>query len=848
MRFGSFLAWALLAATAAPAQPIGRTIVTSHITILNADGSGRKILLSAPRHFEAPNWSRDGSYLLLNSEGKLWRLPIEGGDPRLVPTGDVDRINNDHGISPDGSTLAISAGPIYLLPAAGGTPRRITEKTPSYFHGWSPDGRTLAYCAPRANNFDLYSISVTGGAETRLTTHAGYDDGPDYSPDGQWIYFNSDRSGSWDLWRIPAEGAVMDDAKAERITDDDLEDWFPHPSPDGRQLVFVSFANGTKGHPANQDVVLRTLPLPGTGERPKELIKLFGGQGTINVNSWSPDSRRFAYVSYSRPEDGPALPTPWSARDIGDVTTAGGAGLRDGSFTLTGTLDIWGKADGCHFAYQTLEGDGQVVARVTAVENTNEHAKAGVMFRDALTADARHAAMVVTPVDGTQFLRRKEPAGMTTNTNPERNRGVLPCWVKLVRAGDRFTAYESTDGQDWVLAGSDTVSLGKRAYVGLVASSHQKAVTNTASLDHVTVTPAPAVDVTAALQPFVDRGELAGAVALVANQEKVLDLRSVGFADLTAHKPMTDDALFWIASQSKPITATALMMLVDEGKVKLDDAVEHYLPEFRGQWVATQRSGDEVVLRKPRHPITVREILSHTSGLPFRSTMEEPTLDLLPLRVGVKSYAMTPLDFEPGTKYAYSNAGINTAGRIIEVVSGMSYEDFLDKHLFNPLGMTDTTFWPSAAQLARLAKAYKPGPNQKGLEEIPITQLRYPLNDRTRQSMPAGGLFSTARDLARFCRMVLNRGTLDGRRYLTESAVSDMTRKQTAEPIREGYGLGWSTGGDSFGHGGAYATNMTIDSRRPLITIFLVQHAGFPGDGGKAHEAFRKAAADFAQQ
>ncbi len=216
------------------------------------------------------------------------------------------------------------------------------------------------------------------------------------------------------------------------------------------------------------------------------------------------------------------------------------------------------------------------------------------------------------------------------------------------------------------------------------------------------------------MQPFVDKHTLAGAVTLVASKDKVLSLEAVGFADVEAGKPMRPDALFWIASQSKPITATALMMLVDEGKVKLDDPVEKYLPEFRNQWLAVYQDKDAVLLKRPKQPITVRDVLSHTSGLPFRSAMEEPTLDGLPLRDAVKSYAMTPLKFEPGTKYEYSNAGINTAGRIIEVVSGMPYEDFLDKRLFGPLGMKDTTFWPNEEQLGRLAKSYRPTSRQDG--------------------------------------------------------------------------------------------------------------------------------------
>jgi CubicO group peptidase (beta-lactamase class C family) len=353
---------------------------------------------------------------------------------------------------------------------------------------------------------------------------------------------------------------------------------------------------------------------------------------------------------------------------------------------------------------------------------------------------------------------------------------------------------------------------------------------------------APSKGVAAVLQPFVDRHELAGAVTLVADKDQVLSLDAVGYADVAARTPLRTDAVFWIASQSKSITATALMMLVDEGKVKLDDPVARYLPEFRDVWLAAERDKDHILLKRPRHPITVREILSHTSGLPFMSALEVPTLDRLPLRVAAGSYAMTPLQYEPGTKYQYSNAGINTAGRIIEVVSGMPYETFLDTRLFGPLGMKDTTFWPSGGQLARLAKAYKPGKGNTGLEAMTISQLTYPLDDRNRQPMPAGGLFSTAADLARFCQMVMNGGVFQGKRLLSESAVKEMTKRQTGAGIKESYGLAWATGGGSFGHGGALATNMTIEPDRGLITIFLVQHAGFPGAGGKAQGEFHQAA------
>jgi CubicO group peptidase (beta-lactamase class C family) len=348
---------------------------------------------------------------------------------------------------------------------------------------------------------------------------------------------------------------------------------------------------------------------------------------------------------------------------------------------------------------------------------------------------------------------------------------------------------------------------------------------------------APKVGLAEVVKPFVEKHTLAGAVMLVADKDKILTLEAAGYADLMNDKLMTTDTIFWIASQSKPITAVGLMMLVDEGKANLDDPVAKYLPELKDMFV--EEKGKE--RHKAERTMTVRHLLSHMSGMPFKSAAEEPTLDLLSLKDKVLSYAKTPLQSEPGTRYSYSNAGINSAGRIIEVVTGMSYEDFLQKRLFDPLGMKDTTFWPHGEQLKRLAKAYKPGPNKTGLEETPIGQLKYPLDDRKRQPMPAGGLFATATDMSRFGRMLLNNGTFEGHRYLSQSALQEMTRKQTGE-LKDNYGLGFSVNGDGFGHGGALGTQTWIDRKRGLVTVWLALHAGFPGDGSQAQGAFRKAA------
>jgi TolB protein len=244
----------------------------------------RQIAYQALEHFEAPNWSRDGKHFIFNSQGRLYRLAVGGNRPELIDSGPAIHCNNDHGLSPDGKWLAISHSPanqsiIYVLPSAGGTPRRITPLGPSYWHGWSPDGQTLAYCAQRNGEFDIYTIPAAGGDEKRLTTAPGLDDGPDYSPDGQYIYFNSERTGNMRIWRMRNDGNQQ-----EQVTfDDEYGDWFPHPSPDGKWLVFVSYNKNVKGHPPNHDVVLRLMPLE--GGKPKIIARLFGGQGTINVPS-----------------------------------------------------------------------------------------------------------------------------------------------------------------------------------------------------------------------------------------------------------------------------------------------------------------------------------------------------------------------------------------------------------------------------------------------------------------------------------------------------------------------------------------------------------------------------------
>jgi hexosaminidase len=335
------------------------------------------------------------------------------------------------------------------------------------------------------------------------------------------------------------------------------------------------------------------------------------------------------------------------------------------------------------------------------------------------------------------------------------------------------------------------------------------------------------------LQPLVDNHTIAGEVTLVATKEGAVYRKAAGYRDLGAKATMPENALFWIASVSKPLTATAMMMLVDEGKVSLNDPVEKYLPEFKGQMVRSIAPGapsgsEKAVKPMPAdHPILVREILSHTSGLPFRSAVQPGALDLLPLKEQVRSFAAEPLAFQPDTDYRYSNEGLNTAARIIEVVSGEPYERFMQERLFDPLGMKDTTFWPNDEQTARLAQSYKLDAQSKDLVKVPVDQLTYPLNDHAhRFPMPAGGLFSTADDLQKFCWMILNGGTLDGKRYLSASALQLMTSRENRGLGKTDYGFGWSIEKDGFGHGGAYKNAIDIDTAAGRILIFMVQQDG----------------------
>ena len=284
------------------AAAAGKPALYSTLETIAIDSTDRRVAYLAPGRFEAPNWTRDGSAFLFNRDGHIERLAVGGDKPVTIDTGFANRCNNDHGISPDATQIAISDNSqgdheslVYIVPITGGTPRRITQKSPSYWHGWSPDGKTLAFVGQRNGEFDIYAIPAAGGEEIRLTTAKGLDDGPEYSPDGKYIYFNSERTGHMQIWRMKPDGSEQ-----EQVFSDDLNNWFPHISPDGQWMVFLTYGADVTGHPENKDVMLRLMSLDPKQSDKKitVLAKLFGGQGTINVPSWSPDSKEMAFVSY----------------------------------------------------------------------------------------------------------------------------------------------------------------------------------------------------------------------------------------------------------------------------------------------------------------------------------------------------------------------------------------------------------------------------------------------------------------------------------------------------------------------------------------------------------------------
>jgi Tol biopolymer transport system component len=291
----------------------GEQHLRSRLFIYDLQNGSSHLVYTADSIWEAPNWSPDGKYLIANSGGAIYKLILKQdgtAEPAKLAIPPDYQCNNDKAISPDGRKIAFSAtvpphkgSQVFLGDVDGNNAKLMTPDSPSYFHGWSPDSRTLAFVAQRngSGQYDIYGMPAAGGPEKQLTSNIHQDDGPDYSPDGKWIYINSDRSGKEAIWRFPADGAGHNDEKAEAVVNDDLEDWFPHISPDGKKMVYIGYPAGTPTHnPRTVHIELKLVAIDQgrVANSQKKLVEATGGQGTMNVNSWAPDSMHFAYVTY----------------------------------------------------------------------------------------------------------------------------------------------------------------------------------------------------------------------------------------------------------------------------------------------------------------------------------------------------------------------------------------------------------------------------------------------------------------------------------------------------------------------------------------------------------------------
>ncbi len=360
--------------------------------------------------------------------------------------------------------------------------------------------------------------------------------------------------------------------------------------------------------------------------------------------------------------------------------------------------------------------------------------------------------------------------------------------------------------------------------------------------------PPPSPEVTAAMKPYLDQYKLAGVIAIVADRSgKVRYKNLLGYADVEAKKPMSEDNVFWIASMTKMFAGASIMMLVDEGKVSLDDPVTKFIPQLKKWLVVEEKDASHVVLKPPVRPVTIRHLLSHTSGLAGSSEIQQVAgADNVSLKVRALSSVTGPLQSQPGDKYAYGTQSMNIAARVVEIVSGMPYEDFLQKRFFDPLGMKETTFWPSEGQIPRLAGAYGPNKQKNGYARGNVGFLNKPLGDRAHRFPEAGGgLFSTTNDIFRYGLMLANDGELDGKRYLSHAAMDELRKEQTGK-TKVNYSLGYHLRNGMFGHDGAYGTDLSVHPKTGLVAIFMIQCTS--GDQWAARDLFLKTATQVFQK
>jgi len=447
-----------------------RDYIGSNLEVMEVATGHRKIIYRHPESLQAPNWTRDGKALIYNHSGLLYRFDLEKGTPEVLNTGFATRNNNDHVISFDGKRLGIShhsadhngQSVVYTMPLTGGTPTQITPTGPSYFHSWSPDDKFLTYTAQREGDYDIYVIPSAGGPEQRMTTAPGLDDGPEYTPDGQYIYFNSTRTGTMQLWRMKADGS-----EEEQVTDDGFNNWFPHFSPDGKWIVFLSFLSDVDptDHPFYKHVYIRLMPTE--GGTPKILAYVYGGQGTINVPSWSPDGKFVAFVSNTQlPATAQSSSSAPSTSTSFFITSAGPGNGAD----LGG---LAGADQHCQALAETA-GAGDKTWRAYLSTPASD-AAAAIHARDRIGAGPWYNAkgvMIAADVDDLHSENSKlgKENSLTESGAPVNGRGDSPNMHDILtgsqRDGTAFPGSDDTTCSNWTSSGEGSARVGHHDLVG----------------------------------------------------------------------------------------------------------------------------------------------------------------------------------------------------------------------------------------------------------------------------------------------------------------------------------------------------------------------------------------------
>jgi Tol biopolymer transport system component len=462
--------------------------VISILEILDITTGKRTTVKQFDSLIEAPNWTPDGKWLIYNSNGKLYKLsPDKPDTPTLIPTGFATNCNNDHVVSFDGNFIAISNSPVedrrsrvYTVPVNGGVPRLVTPVGPSYLHGISPDGKTLAYCAERNGNYDIYTVNVEGGEEVRLTTAEDLDDGPEYSPDGNYIWFNSVRGGLMQVWRMKVDGSEQ----TQMTFDETRNSWFPHVSPDNKHVIFISYNKGDlkpNEHLANKNVELRLMST--NGGEPKTLVQLFGGQGTINVNSWAPDSKRLAFVSYKISNE----PLFKQSGEVGNCQVKGSVNYdqTSNSYTVTGGGEnMWNQADEFFMVWKKDSGNIAISSTLDFENNDGHpHKKMGLMLR-ASTADNDKYINVAVHGNGLTSLQYRTATGGLTKEITVLTK--MANHITLARVGNMFSIQTAEKDNHNKAFAEIEVDFPGTYYAGLFVCAHAAGKKQTAHFSNLT--------------------------------------------------------------------------------------------------------------------------------------------------------------------------------------------------------------------------------------------------------------------------------------------------------------------------------------------------------------------------